>query len=118
MIDDVVLEGSVRRALEEPPCLGSVRLPELQAFAGQVARSRRRKRWAWQAAGLVAASWAIAVIMSRTLLTTESVEVPVVDGTIAVLCAMDGLDSSDLAGAASSGELLQAWQDAPCGDLL
>ena len=92
------------------------RLAELSAPKG--GRSLRRGWNLWGAASLLAASFAVAVAF-RVLLAPQDGRsgADVFEDTIGLLCELDGIAKEDLA-AASDGELLLAWQEAPCADFL
>ena len=117
MIEDVELATVVRRALEEsvtPAGRGSS--AAIMALAAQEAARRRRVRCWRRGAGAAAVLAAILLLPSSRRLSGGAAGAGV-EGVIAVLCEIDGLD---LCGGseASAGDRLLDWQDAPCRDLL
>ena len=117
MIEDMELATVVRRALEEsvtPAGRGSP--AAIMALAAQEAARRRRVRCWRRGAGLAAAVLAAILLLPSRRLSGGAAGAGV-EGVIAVLCEIDGLD---LCGgtAASAGDRLLDWQDAPCRDLL
>lgn len=117
MTEDVKLAEIVRGALEEPVPLAGERLSSLAALAASEVRRRRRVRFVRRGAGLMAAVLAVAVLLSAVFEAPGSVVGSDVEGVIALLCEMDGLDADGCAGG-TTGEALLNWQDAPCQDLL
>ena len=118
MIDDVELATVVRRALEEsvtPAGRGSS--AAIMALAAQEAARRRRVRCWRRGAGLAAAVLAAILLLPSSRRLSGGAAGAGVEGVIAVLCEIDGLD---LCGGseASAGDRLLDWQDAPCRDLL
>ena len=119
MIEDMELATVVRRALEEsvtPAGRGSP--AAIMALAAQEAARRRRVRcWRWGAGGLAAAVLAAILLLPLSRRLSGGAAGAGVEGVIAVLCEIDGLD---LCGGteASAGDRLLDWQDAPCRDLL
>ena len=118
MIEDVELATVVRRALEEsvtPAGRGSS--PAIMALAAQEAARRRRVRCWRRGAGLAAAVLAAILLLPSSRRLSGGAAGAGVEGVIAVLCEIDGLD---LCGGseASAGDRLLDWQDAPCRDLL
>ena len=118
MIEDMELATVVRRALEEsvtPAGRGSP--AAIMALAAQEAARRRRVRCWRRGAGLAAAVLAAILLLPSSRRLSGGAAGAGVDGVIAVLCEIDGLD---LCGGteASAGDRLLDWQDAPCRDLL
>lgn len=118
MIEDVELATVVRRALEEsvtPAGRGSS--AAIMALAAQEAARRRRVRCWRRGAGLAAAVLAAILLLPSSRRLSGGAAGAGVEGVIAVLCEIDGLD---LCGGteASAGDRLLDWQDAPCRDLL
>ena len=118
MIEDMELATVVRRALEEsvtPAGRGSP--AAIMALAAQEAARRRRVRCWRRGAGLAAAVLAAILLLPSSRRLSGGAAGAGVDGVIAVLCEIDGLD---LCGGpeAAAGDRLLDWQDAPCRDLL
>ena len=118
MIEDVELATVVRRALEEsvtPAGRGSS--AAIMALAAQEAARRRRLRCWRRGARLAAAVLAAILLLPLSRRLSGGAAGAGVEGVIAVLCEIDGLD---LCGGseASAGDRLLDWQDAPCRDLL
>ena len=118
MIEDMELATVVRRALEEsvtPAGRGSS--AAIMALAAQEAARRRRVRSWRRGAGLAAAVLAAILLLPLSRRLSGGAAGAGVEGVIAVLCEIDGLD---LCGGteASAGDRLLDWQDAPCRDLL
>ena len=118
MIEDMELATVVRRALEEsvtPAGRGSP--AAIMALAAQEAARRRRVRCWRRVAGLAAAVLAAILLLPSSRRLSGGAAGAGVEGVIAVLCEIDGLD---LCGGteASAGDRLLDWQDAPCRDLL
>ena len=118
MIEDMELATVVRRALEEsvtPAGRGSS--AAIMALAAQEAARRRRVRCWRRGAGLAAAVLAAILLLPSSRRLSGGAAGAGVEGVIAVLCEIDGLD---LCGGseASAGDRLLDWQDAPCRDLL
>ena len=118
MIEDMELATVVRRALEEsvtPAGRGSS--AAIVALAAQEAARRRRVRCWRRGAGLAAAVLAAILLLPLSRRLSGGAAGAGVEGVIAVLCEIDGLD---LCGGteASAGDRLLDWQDAPCRDLL
>ena len=118
MIEDMELATVVRRALEEsvtPAGRGSP--AAIMALAAQEAARRRRVRGWRRGAGLAAAVLAAILLLPLSRRLSGGAAGAGVEGVIAVLCEIDGLD---LCGGteASAGDRLLDWQDAPCRDLL
>ena len=118
MIEDMELATAVRRALEEsvtPAGRGSP--AAIMALAAQEAARRRRVRCWRRGAGLAAAVLAAILLLPSSRRLSGGAAGAGVEGVIAVLCEIDGLD---LCGGteASAGDRLLDWQDAPCRDLL
>ena len=87
------------------------------ALAAQEAARRRRVRCWRRGAGLAAAVLAAILLLPSSRRLSGGAAGAGVEGVIAVLCEIDGLD---LCGGteASAGDRLLDWQDAPCRDLL
>lgn len=118
MIEDVELATVVRRALEESVTPAGRESPAaIMALAAQEAARRRRVRCWRRGAGLAAAVLAAILLLPSSRRLSGGAAGAGVEGVIAVLCEIDGLD---LCGGseASAGDRLLDWQDAPCRDLL
>ena len=118
MIEDMELATVVRRALEESVTPAGCGSPAaIMALAAQEAARRRRMRCWRRGAGLAAAVLAAILLLPSSRRLSGGAAGAGVEGVIAVLCEIDGLD---LCGGseASAGDRLLDWQDAPCRDLL
>lgn len=118
MIEDMELATVVRRALEESVTPAGCGSPAaIMAQAAQEAARRRRVRCWRRGAGLAAAVLAAILLLPVSRRLSGGAAGAGVEGVIAVLCEIDGLD---LCGGpeASAGDRLLDWQDAPCRDLL
>ncbi|MBS7285780.1 MAG: hypothetical protein KIH06_00775 [Kiritimatiellae bacterium] len=118
MIEDMELATVVRRALEESVTPAGRESPAaIMALAAQEAARRRRVRCWRRGAGLAAAVLAAILLLPSSRRLSRGAAGAGVEGVIAVLCEIDGLD---LCGGpeASAGDRLLDWQDAPCRDLL
>ena len=119
MTEDAALEALVRDAMEEGIGENLGRVRAVEALAAQGVRARRSRRLIWRVgASALAAASLMAVAVFRALV--PGAEASLDDGVedaILVLCAVDGIDGEALA-SATTGEMLLAWQDAPCADLL
>ena len=118
MIEDMELATVVRRALEESVTPAGCGSPAaIMALAAQEAARRRRVRCWRRGAGLAAAVLAAILLLPSSRRLSGGAAGAGVEGVIAVLCEIDGLD---LCGGseASAGDRLLDWQDAPCRDLL
>ena len=118
MIEDMELATVVRRALEESVTPAGLESPAaIMALAAQEAARRRRVRCWRRGAGLASAVLAAILLLPLSRRLSGGAAGAGVEGVIAVLCEIDGLD---LCGGteASAGDRLLDWQDAPCRDLL
>lgn len=117
MREDPEIEELVKDALEADIAVCPGTLAALEAAAVREAGVRRiRSRFCLVASSL-AAVLAIAVFFGNVFLEDSTADGPTeVKNAVGLLCALDGLDE-DLV-SFSPGEMLQAWQDAPCADLL
>ena len=122
MTEDRGFESFLKAALEEGIGTDAGKVRSLERLAELAARKRRagtRRGWTlWGAASLLAATLVVAVTF-RVLLAPQGgpFGVSAFEDTIGLLCELDGIAAEDL-GALSDGELLLAWQEAPCADLL
>ena len=118
--EDMGLASCVRAAFDEGVAPDAVRLGELKRLAARMAQARRvrRRLFAW-GAPLLAASLAAAVAFWTVVFGggERPQAVPDMTATIGLLCELDGVDSVDFS-VASAGEILLAWQEEPCADLL
>ena len=114
--EDSGFESFVKRAMESGPALDGERVRELERLAEDVARRRRtrRKSLLWGVSTLLAASLA-ATVAFRVMLTPSAGSS--VGEAIGLLCEIDGIEADDVQ-EVSDGDLLLAWQEAPCADLL
>ena len=120
VLEDAGLASCVRAAFEEGVATDAVRLGELKRLAARVAQARRvrRRLFAWGAPLLAAslaavvAFWAVVFGGGERPQTASDMT-----ATIGLLCELDGVDSVDFS-VASAGEILLAWQEEPCADLL
>ena len=85
-------------------------------LAEAVARRRRTRSRSllWGVSTLLAASLAVTVAFCVMLTPSAG---PSIGNAIGLLCEMDGLEADDVR-EVSDGDLLLAWQEAPCVDLL
>ena len=122
MTEDREFESFVKAALEDGVETDAEKVRALERLAELSAPRReagpRRGLPLWSAASLLAASLAVAVAF-RVLLAPQDGPPgsSTFEDTIGLLCELDGIAKEDLA-ATSDGELLLAWQEAPCVDLL
>ena len=116
--ENPALQERIRAAFEEGAGIDAAGLAALADAAGQATRRRRIRRLVcrWGAAALLAASVAAAFCF-RALTTTPACGTNGLDAAICLLCEIDGLSTGEMAGL-SAGEMLLAWQDAPCMDIL
>ena len=122
MTEDRGFESLVKAALEDGigTDAGKVRsLERLARLAAQERKAGTRRGWPfWGAVSLLAASLALAVAFRALLAPADgSSGASAFEDTIGLLCELDGIAKEDLA-ATSDGELLLAWQEAPCAGLL
>ena len=122
MTEDREFDSLVKAALEGGIETDAGKVRSLERLAELAARERKagaRREWPlWGVASLLAASLVVAVAF-RVLLVSQgrSSGASAFEDTIGLLCELDGIAKEDLA-ATSDGELLLAWQEAPCADLL
>ena len=114
--DDNGFESLVRGAMEAGLSFGGGRVGELERLAAAEAQRRksRRKFLSWGVPTLLAASLA-ATVAFRVMLTPSAGSS--VGEAIGLLCEIDGIEADDVQ-EVSDGDLLLAWQEAPCADLL
>ena len=122
MTEDRGFESFLKAALEEGIGTDAGKVRSLERLAELAARKRRagtRRGWPpWGAVSLLAASLAVAVAFRALLAPQDGFSgASAFEDTIGLLCELDGIAKEDLA-ATSDGELLLAWQEAPCADLL
>ena len=119
MKEDVEIARLVRSALEDGVAVKARTLRALEtAAAHEVAERRRRRRtWFGGASLLAAASLTMALFFGNALSVGSAASgLSEVRAVIGFLSAVDGLEE-DLT-SFSPGEMLLAWQDAPCVGLL
>ena len=114
--EDNGFESLVKGAMESGLALDGERVRELERLAEAVARRRRarRKFLSWGVSTLLAAS--LSVTVAFRVMMTPPAESPIGEA-IGLLCEIDGIEADDVQ-EVSDGELLLAWQEAPCRDLL
>ena len=114
--DDNGFESLVRGAMEAGLSFGGGRVGELERLAAAEAQRRksRRKFLSWGVPALVAASLS-ATVAVRVVMTPSAGSS--IGEAIGLLCEIDGIEADD-AQEVSDGDLLLAWQEAPCVDLL
>ena len=119
MKEDHEIESLVRASLEENLGLSPDRLRALLATAGREAKRRqaRRQLLHWGVPALLAASVAVALGLQLVFSGRTARRADGMVETIGLLCELDGLSPESFA-ATTPGELLLAWQEAPCADLL
>ena len=122
MTEDRGVESLVKAALEDGVETDAEKVRVLEHLAKLAAQERKAgplRGWPlWGAAALLAASLA-GTVAFRALLAPQDGRsgASAFEDTIGLLCELDGIAKEDLA-AASDGELLLAWQEAPCADCL
>lgn len=118
-MEDVEIERAVKSALEDGAGVNPEEMRRIIALAEREAKVRRERRWLWQGAvpALLAATAALAVVFPAWLSARSGRGEETVKGAIELLCEMDGLAESGTGGL-TTAELLLAWQEAPCRDLL
>ena len=118
-MEDVEIERAVKSALEDGVGVSPEVMRRIVAFAECEAKVRRGRRWLLRGAvpTLLAATVALAVAFPAWLSVQSGRGEDAVKGAIELLCEMDGVADSDTEGF-TTAELLLAWQEAPCRDLL
>ena len=113
--EDGGFESFVKGAMESGPALDGERVSELERLAEDVARRRRarRKFLSWGVSTLLAASLSVTVAF-RVMMPSAGSSI---GDAIGLLCEMDGIEADNVQ-EVSDGDLLLAWQEAPCMDLL
>lgn len=114
--EDGGFESFLKEAMESGLALDGERVRELERLAEAVARSRRTRSRSllWGVSTLLAASLAVTVAFCVMLTPSAG---PSIGNAIGLLCEMDGIEADDVR-EVSDGDLLLAWQEAPCVDLL
>ena len=114
--EDNGFESFVKGAMESGLALDGERVRELERLAEAAAQRRKgwRKSLSWGVPTLLAASLA-ATVAFRAMMTPPA-ESPIGEA-IGLLCEIDGIEADDVQ-EVSDGDLLLAWQEAPCMDLL
>ena len=118
-MEDVEIERVVKSALEDGVGDSPEVMRRIVAFAECEAKVRRGGRWLWRGAvpTLLAAAVALAVVFQSWLSARSGRGEEAVKGAIELLCEMDGFANSNTDGF-TAADLLLAWQEAPCRDLL
>lgn len=121
MTEDREFGAFVKAALEDGIETDAEKVRALECLAelsAQKSGTGLRRGWnPWGVVSLLAASLAVAV--SFCVLQAPqggSSGASAFEDTIGLLCELDGIAKEDFA-AMSDGELLLAWQEAPCADL-
>jgi len=120
MKEDTALTRCIKAAFEEGEGLDAARLDALTRAAEQAVRRRRVLRLfgRWGSAALVAASIAAALCFHALApAPAPAREADGLSAAIGLLCELDGISAGERA-TMSTSELLLAWQEAPCADLL
>ena len=118
-MEDLEIERAVKSALEDSGGVNTEDLHRIVAFAEREAKVRvtRRRLWRGAAPALLAATVALVVAFQSWLSVRSGRGEDAVKGAIELLCEMDGFADSDTVDF-TTAELLLAWQEAPCRDLL
>ena len=112
------IEELVKGAMESDVTVSEKMLRALEAAAAHEATARRCRRSTWLKGGLlVAAALTVVLFFGNVFHQGTALDgMAEVRDAVGLLCAVDGLDE-DLT-SFPPGEMLLAWQDAPCADLL
>ena len=118
-MEDMEIECAVKSALEDGVGVNPEELRRIVAFAEREAKVRVARRRFWRGAlpALLAATVALVVVFQSWLSVRSGRGEDAVKGAIELLCEIDGFADSS-AGDFTTAELLLAWQEAPCRDLL
>ena len=118
-MEDMEIERAVKSALEDGVGVNTEELCRIVAFAEREAKMRRAKRRLWRGTApvLLAATVALVVAFQSWLSVRSGRDEDAVKGAIELLCEMDVFADSDTEGF-TTAELLLAWQEAPCLDVL
>jgi len=118
MNEDMKLEGTVRDAFEEGVSLtATLRRKILEEAAAEVRRRRMCRLFGrWSAPSLLAASIGVSLAFLAVFWGSASGSRNEMAEAIGLLCEIDGMEGDELS-ANSPGDLLLAWQEAPCADL-
>ena len=118
MREDVEIEELIRVSMEAGVEVGEKTLRALESAAAHEAAARRSRWSAWLKGGLLVAAALTVVLFFGNVFHqgTASDGMAEVRDAVGLLCAVDGLDE-DLT-SFPPGEMLLAWQDAPCAGLL
>ena len=118
-MEDREIERAVKAALEDGGGVNPEEMRRIIAFAEREAKVRRGRRWLWRGAApaLIAAVVSLAAVFPAWLSARSGRGDETVKGAIELLCEMDGFADSDTGGF-TAAELLLAWQEAPCQDVL
>lgn len=120
--EDIEINAAVKAAFEDGASLNAPRVNAIMAIASRQSHQRKVRRGLllWGVTSLLAASLAVVVAFQAIVHRGDNVAAGNAEGvkdTIGLLCALDGISAEGLS-ALSAGELLLAWQEAPCADLL
>ena len=118
MREDLQIEELVKGAMEADVAVSEKTLRALEKAAAREVASRRNLRSTWLKEGLLVAASLTVVLFFGNVFHQGSASdgMAEVRDAVGLLCAVDGLDE-DLT-SFPPGEMLLAWQDAPCADLL
>lgn len=124
MNEDEIVNNQVKRALEEGFSIHPDVLRSIESVAAREVRAKRWRRWRLPEALLVAASltvilmWRVVSVSNDQNYLAPSLpdDLSEVRDAVNLMCAVDGIDE-DIA-SFPADEMLLAWQDAPCADLL
>lgn len=114
------LEDLIRGAFEHPDQPSCRKLATLCAAAERAAAERRRRRQVRRISLSLAALLALLAIPCLSLFQKakdSSANRPSIQSAIQLLCEIDEVDDASLQ-AKSETDLLVAWQELPCRDLL
>lgn len=121
MNEKSTFESVIRTALEENEGLNPGCLHALETAAAEAARKRRARVafFRWGAPFLAAAAITVALVFRATFMTGKPTGSgrPGVGDAIGLLCELDGIEAGTLE-SGSTEDLLIAWLDAPCANLL
>lgn len=110
-------EVFVKNALEAGATVDAKRLDVIAEIAAHEAVKRRKHRFLMRfgSVSLAAAVLIFALVLNVTI--SNRGNTADVSDVIGLLCETDGIAEDEI-GEASAGEILLAWQDAPCVNLL
>ena len=118
-MEDLEIKRAVKSALEDGVEVDPAEVRRIVAFAEREAKVWRGRRWFWRGAApaLLAATMSLAVAFQAWLSARSGRNENAVKCSIELLCEMDGVADSDME-SFTTVELLLAWQEAPCRDML